>query len=162
MLMLSWIWHLVRHLSYCLTHKKCSPAVIWRTVDFGSAAIVELGSNPNNIGKNFHLFNLDSAPRIHEIAEAAKSLGWLIEKTPYESWRTMVTEREDIALAPLKSYFRTRLSQIPDFGISEARAALGELKCPPVTKDVLCAYYKYIVEQGYLSGVQQAVTNDKK
>ncbi|MEL7409463.1 MAG: SDR family oxidoreductase, partial [Cyanobacteria bacterium J06558_2] len=130
-------------------------------VDYTVRAIVYLSSQPESLGKTFHLFNPQPTPW-NEIAESIISLGYSGEQVDYQQWRERLLSAletfPDNALAPLIATFAKQDTGNTEEGIEQQLAAdntnsgLKEtgIVCPQIDQQIINAYITSMVNQGLI------------
>ncbi|MEM6613540.1 MAG: amino acid adenylation domain-containing protein [Cyanobacteria bacterium P01_C01_bin.72] len=131
-------------------------------VDFTVRAIFHLSSQPESLGKTFHLLNPKPTPW-NQIAESIISLGYSGEQIDYQQWRELLLAAmetaSDNALAPLISIFaKQESSSMEEEEIDQQLEAdntysgLAETSiiCPPCDHKLVNTYISYLISQDYL------------
>jgi amino acid adenylation domain-containing protein/thioester reductase-like protein len=130
-------------------------------VDFAVGAIVHLSSQPESIGKTFHLFNPQPTPW-SEVINSIISLGYPLKQLDYQQWRkellATVERSPDHPLFPLISTFdtphnNTEESINQELEVSNTNAGLAEtsIVCPKCDRQLLSTYFSYLANQGFLN-----------
>jgi thioester reductase-like protein/amino acid adenylation domain-containing protein len=130
-------------------------------VDFAVGAIVHLSSQPESIGKTFHLFNPQPTPW-SEVVNSIISLGYPLKQLDYQQWRkdllTTVERSPDHPLFPLISTFDTPHNDTEEsinqeLEASNTNAGLAEtsIVCPKCERQLLSTYFSYLTNQGFLN-----------
>jgi hypothetical protein len=125
-------------------------------------ALVYLSTQPDSIGKTFHLFNPHQV-RLADAVAAAGSLGYRIESVSTEEWAQALASfpraLEHLPLSPyvllipaerhaeLHTY--TELATFDQTNALEGLSGSG-ISCPRVDEARLCAYFEYFIRTGAL------------
>ncbi|GAB4243264.1 MAG: hypothetical protein Kow0049_32760 [Stanieria sp.] len=131
-------------------------------VDYAVSAIAHLSSQPESLGKTFHLFNPQPTPW-QEVVNTVVSLGYPLQQLDYQQWRkqllTAVERHSDHPLSPLISTFTENETTNPEESINQkldahnanSRLTGTSIICPPCDRKLLSIYLSYLVNQGLLS-----------
>jgi thioester reductase-like protein len=131
-------------------------------VDYAVSAIAHLSSQPESLGKTFHLFNPQPTPW-QEVVNSVISLGYPLQQLDYQQWRkqllTAVERHSDHPLSPLISTFTQNETTNPEESINQKLDAHNtnsgltgtSIICPPCDRNLINTYLSYLVNQGLLS-----------
>lgn len=147
-------------------------------VDYAVGAIVHLSSQPESLGKTFHLFNPQPTPW-REVVNSVISLGYPLKQLDYQQWRkdllTTVERSPDHPLFPLISTFdaphkpsnsirgtgvhesetlhndtEESINQKLEASNTNAGLAGTSIVCPKCDRQLLSTYFSYLANQGFL------------
>ena len=128
-------------------------------VDYVSGAIVQISRQPSASGKTFHLVNANTV-NVRQLLDWIESSGYSFSRLPYSEWRErllQVSERDpDNPIYPLVPFFSERESENDFhkaiFDARNAREALADtpVKCPPITRELVQRYLRYLAGVGSL------------
>ncbi|MBE9167114.1 thioester reductase domain-containing protein [Pleurocapsales cyanobacterium LEGE 06147] len=132
-------------------------------VDYAVGAIVHLSSQPELLGKTFHIFNPQPTPW-KEVVNSVISLGYPLRQIDYQQWRkqllTAVEKSPDNALFPLMSTFaesqtaNTNTEESINQKLDDQNTMTGlaetSIICPPCDHQLLSAYFAYLIGNGFL------------
>ncbi|MEK8020609.1 MAG: amino acid adenylation domain-containing protein [Candidatus Parabeggiatoa sp.] len=129
-------------------------------VDYASRAIIHI-SQQTDLGKTFHLVNPHPI-LLSYLVHWIRSLGYSLEETAYEQWRTELNHHQENVLYPLLSLFPqnsdNRLSQtkVPQFECQNTLEGLADtdIVCPVVDTDLFGIYFSYFWSSGFLARPQ--------
>jgi thioester reductase-like protein len=126
-------------------------------VDYVARAIVHLSRRPDSIGRVFHFSNPGAAPAA-TMVEWLRSLGYPLRQVDFTEWYDRLASlADDLPGSPisvLSSIFSReetpRRVQMPRVSCANTTAALAdtEIRCPPVTRDLLHTYVGYLQRAG--------------
>ena len=128
-------------------------------VDYAVSAIVNLSSQPESLGKTFHLFNPQPTPW-DEVVNSIKALGYPLQQVNYQEWRkellATVAESSDNPLSPLVSIFtknetETAIEQKLDANNTNSGLAGTSIICPRCDRQLLNTYIAYLISKGWLA-----------
>ncbi len=130
-------------------------------VDYAVEAIVHLSSQPESLGKTFHLFNPQPTPW-SEVVNSIIFLGYPLKQLDYQQWRkellTTVERSPDHPLFPLISTFDTPHNDTEEsinqeLEASNTNAGLAEtsIVCPKCDLQLLSTYFSYLIRNGFLN-----------
>uniref|UniRef100_A0A6B2KX40 Carrier domain-containing protein n=1 Tax=Arcella intermedia TaxID=1963864 RepID=A0A6B2KX40_9EUKA len=115
---------------------------------------ISLLSEPSNIGKVFHLFNLEGALTVNMINEYVREYGYKIEILPYPTWKAKLVEiakkDQKNELTPLVSYFTGGFPSSIYKDNSATCKVLGKMAFIPVTKQLIHKYISFFAESGVI------------
>ena len=132
-------------------------------VDYAVGAIVHLSSQPESLGKTFHVFNPQTTPW-NEVVNSIISFGYPLKQIDYQQWReqllTAVERYPDNPLSPLTSIFaanKTANSNMEE-GINQELDASNtysgltgtSIVCPKCDRQLLSTYFSFLISQGFL------------
>ncbi|MGB9376477.1 MAG: amino acid adenylation domain-containing protein [Mycobacteriales bacterium] len=134
-------------------------------IDFASKAIAHISLQPESLGHNFHLWNLEPAP-VEDVFNWIRSFGYILETVPVETAiQFLVTLSPSNPLFPLMPLFLDEKGRKPpaafhpevvasiDF-TSECRNTLDALAgsgitCPRMTEELAHKCFQYLVDVGF-------------
>lgn len=142
--------------------------IFFTPVDYVSDAVVHISKNEAAYGKAFNVVNqnIASAGEIRNIMEAC---GYPVEIIPYDIWQRALAESdaEKNALKILACLFGgdgdsedsivKRYSDneaIFDTSNTDEFLKDSDISCPPVDKELLCRYFEYFANKGYINKVR--------
>ena len=132
-------------------------------VDYAVGTIVHLSSQPESLGKTFHVFNPQTTPW-NEVVNSIISFGYPLKQIDYQQWReqllTAVERYPDNPLSPLTSIFaanKTANSNMEE-GINQELDASNtysgltgtSIVCPKCDRQLLSTYFSFLIDQGFL------------
>ena len=136
-------------------------------VDYVSQAIIYLSRQKDSIGKTFHLNNPQP---IHwrKFGDLIRSLGYSMDRVPYESWQAQLDKNgrsQENPLYPLLPFFLKKWSEEeltitelyqqsrrPQINCQKTLDALERtnIVCSPVKAELLNTYFLYFIRSGFL------------
>jgi thioester reductase-like protein len=138
-------------------------------VDYATGAIAYLSKHPQSWGKAFHLIH-PSPVSSNLLFEHLCSLGYPIERIPYQQWYAKLLEiaqgNTEHALYPLVPLFSpnnsgeaTAKSTNLKFNCQNTLEGLAEIAmtCPPIDNKLLDTYVSYLIRSGFLDAPQSLV-----
>ena len=123
-------------------------------VDYVSAAIIELAARKENTGRTFHLHNPDDHGYGQFVAHL-RDRGYPLPELDLDAWRELVLADRDNAVLPLLDSFELiaeRKAFHPRMDVSATEQALagGDVRCPPVDRQLFDRYVGFFVQAGWL------------
>ncbi|NRB05989.1 MAG: thioester reductase domain-containing protein [Richelia sp.] len=136
-------------------------------VDYVSKAIVYLSQQEDSIGKAFHLQHPQPEPLSH-LVDWIGSVGFPVEKIPYEEWQARLINNlssADNPLYTLRPFLLERWSDeqitIPDLYLQSRRPKISceetlnalagsGIVCPPLDSQLLMTYSAFLIQNGFL------------
>jgi myxalamid-type nonribosomal peptide synthetase MxaA len=126
-------------------------------VDYVARALVHLMTQPDSLGRVFHLCNPD-AMNADQAYAWIRERGYRFDVVPFDEWRRKILEDpalEDNALypfAPLLEEFGDHSMQLPDWRTEQTLRALegSGIRCAPLDGDLLATYVDHFLETGFL------------
>ncbi|AFZ36193.1 thioester reductase domain protein [Stanieria cyanosphaera PCC 7437] len=130
-------------------------------IDYAVRAIAHLSSQPESLGKTFHIFNPQPTPW-QEVVDSVISLGYPLQQLDYQQWRkqllTTVERHSDHPLSPLISTFTENETTNPEETINQKLDAHNtnsgltgtSIICPPCDRYLINTYLSYLINKSYL------------
>ncbi|WP_416673991.1 non-ribosomal peptide synthetase family protein [Egbenema bharatensis] len=138
------------------------------SVDYASQAIVHLASQPEQLGKTFHITPPPGQDLpLADLFELLRYYGYTIEKQPYSQWKTeliqQVKQSPDNALYPLLPLLTEKVyqdqftlvelySQCPDYDCQNTLKGLQgtSIAFSPVKSQVLNIFLPHLIRNGFI------------
>jgi hypothetical protein len=139
------------------------------SVDYASQAIVHLSSQPDLLGKTFHITPPTGQDLLlSDLFELLRYYGYAIEKMPYFQWKTalmqQVKQSPDNALYPLLPLLTEKVYQdeytlielynpCPDYDCQNTLNGLQgtSIAFSPVKSQVLNTYLPHLIRSGFIN-----------
>ena len=128
-------------------------------VDYASRAIIHISQQTNLLGKTFHLVNPHPI-LLSDLVNWIRSLGYSLEETAYEQWRTELNHHQENVLYPFLSLFpqdkssdkKLPRTKVPQFDSQNTLEGLStDIVCPVVDTELFGIYFSYFWSSGFLA-----------